>query len=713
MDHSSLSRTQHTPEFLLSILESTYAGIVTCDVHGFVNYANSKAEEILSMSYNDYQAVGRYHTDRPFRYPENNQPLKREELPILRALQGELIRNQELLLEKPDGQIRLISVGGNPLYDSNKKLIGAMISMVDVTDIRSKSQELISQNKRLQESVIERTSILQDMNVALGRSQSRFRTIVEQSPVGIQIFNTKGKTILLNPAWKKIFNLPEEFIQNFIMKEYNVLEDPLLVKNGVDKIVRRSFEGETNKIPAFYYDPQAVGHDFKGKWIESIMYPLKQADGSVREIVLIHNDVTEIYESREHKHRFLATQNFLADVSEKLISNLDLGKNMENVASALIPFFCDGVFVDMLEGDRINRIITKHRNPETERLMNEIKKFFNPTVESPQPTGRVIRSGEPELLENVDFKIIAKHTVNTEHAELIQKIGIRSHIATPLKFQNEVIGALNFLITTERRHFDEQDMAVSVELARRAAIAFSNARLYKEAQTAVQQRDDFISIASHELKTPITSLKLQHEVIMKAVRDAHLESEDSRFATKAASNANRQLDRLTRLVEDMLDISRISTGKLAMNFTNTDFTHVIKEVIERFEYQLKTLGIELKITQLVQTTIHADPYRMEQVLTNLLSNAIRYGEKKPILISLINENERVVFKIKDHGMGIAKQDQERIFNRFERALSFNELSGLGLGLFISRQIVEDHGGELLVESSPGLGSTFSMILKSI
>ncbi len=699
-------------EFYRSILESSYAGVVTCDLDGKITFANKRSSEIrgdllaVETALDAWAERGLvYHLDSEIR-------LTGEELPLFKALRNKAtIRGQEARMKRADGTWVIISISANPLYQE-EKLIGAMATFVDITASRQKTQELTVINQQLLERVSERTSILQDMNLALNRSQTRFRTIVEQAPFGIQIFSSSGKTILVNPAWNKIFHLPQEMIDNFILKEYDVLNDPLLEKCGHAPIIKRAFAGEFVTLPDLFYNPRDNGFDFDGMWLESIMYPLKQPDGSVHEVVLIHNDVTEKYVTRELKNRFKLTQDFLGRVTDLLLSTLDYEEIITQIANFSVPFLADGAIVDLIEDEKIKRIVTHHCVQETEMLMREIQQKYTPTMESPQPSSRVIRTGLPELLVNVLSKEIAERTRDAYHAKLIQRIGIRSHIAVPLIFRGEVIGALNFLITTDRRHFDEQDLAISIELARRSAIAINNARLYRDAKNAIQQRDDFISIASHELKTPITSLKLQQEVIIHALGEI-ADHPDAEFIKRSAGSYGKQLDRLTRLVEDMLDISRISTGKLAMDFKTVDFSQTILEVVERFSSQLKTLNIDIIVEELRPVSISCDPYRMEQVITNLITNAIRYGGKKPIHISMKTDAGHLYLKVKDQGIGIATMDQERIFHRFERAISFDHISGLGLGLYISKQIVLEHAGELSVESSPNLGSTFTIKLKLV
>jgi signal transduction histidine kinase len=173
--------------------------------------------------------------------------------------------------------------------------------------------------------------------------------------------------------------------------------------------------------------------------------------------------------------------------------------------------------------------------------------------------------------------------------------------------------------------------------------------------------------------------------------------------------SNRQLDRITRLIEDMLDISRISQGKIILNSQRKNLSALVLDVIQRFTDELNEEKISLTSELEEDIYIYCDPSRIEQVITNLMTNAIRYGQKKPIQLSLRSQGEIAEIEIKDGGIGIAPNNHERIFGRFERAVGF-EMSGLGLGLYISKQIIDEHQGKISVESEIDQGATFKVSL---
>lgn len=227
---------------------------------------------------------------------------------------------------------------------------------------------------------------------------------------------------------------------------------------------------------------------------------------------------------------------------------------------------------------------------------------------------------------------------------------------------------------------------------------------------ALKLRDEFLSIASHELKTPLTSLSLQIQILK-----FNLLKNNPRMLTKEEllqflNKMDIQVLRLARLVEDMLDISRIDCGNFIPILRPVDLETLIYNVVERLAPQFNVAGCNIKICPMQKIVGIWDSYRIEQVIVNLISNAIKYGAKKPILIEVLKKNETAIIHVKDYGIGIAKENQQRIFNRFERAVSAKGVTGLGLGLYIVKKILAAHQGSISLESDVGQGSTFTVEL---
>jgi PAS domain S-box-containing protein len=231
----------------------------------------------------------------------------------------------------------------------------------------------------------------------------------------------------------------------------------------------------------------------------------------------------------------------------------------------------------------------------------------------------------------------------------------------------------------------------------------------KKLEEALKARDQFLSMASHELKTPLTSLKLQAQLNLRNLLSRKEVPIDRQVAV--ANQTNDLVGRLTRLIDDMLDVSRIRTGKLRLEKGHHEMGDIVREVVLRMSVLFEAVGLSIPALE-VQEKVFGfwDRFRIEQVIGNLLTNAIRYGRGKPIELRIRREEEHVLVSIKDQGYGIAKEDLLRIFDRFERAAYTSELAGLGLGLFISREIIEAHDGHIFVESELDEGSTFHICI---
>jgi PAS domain S-box-containing protein len=224
-------------------------------------------------------------------------------------------------------------------------------------------------------------------------------------------------------------------------------------------------------------------------------------------------------------------------------------------------------------------------------------------------------------------------------------------------------------------------------------------------RAAIRTRDEFLSIASHELKTPLTSLKLHGELLARALG----QEVDRARAQRIVGQSAKQIDRLSVLVDDMLDVSRIATGKLSLLRETVSIAQLAAEVVEAFRPQFERHGAAI---DLQADAVHArvDRARLEQVLVNLVGNALKYGAAKPVRVRVDQRDGCARIEVTDEGIGISREHHERVFARFERAVPANGITGLGLGLFISKQIVEMHGGKISVESEPGRGSTFTVML---
>lgn len=257
--------------------------------------------------------------------------------------------------------------------------------------------------------------------------------------------------------------------------------------------------------------------------------------------------------------------------------------------------------------------------------------------------------------------------------------------------------------------FNEMVGRMQAELTARERAQAEREALLVELRQALHARDEFLSIASHELRTPLSALSLQAGALRRAAERAADAGMPAASVHQRATAMVKQGERLERLVAGLLDVSRIMMGKVTLHPERIDLPGLIRETIDGLASGPAPLASPIAL-QAEPVEIFADRLRVEQVVTNLLTNAVKYGESKPIEVTVQKDHASARVTVRDHGMGIASEDIERIFQRFERAVSERHFGGLGLGLWIVRQVLDAMGGTVSVESWPGEGSLFTIEL---
>ena len=317
---------------------------------------------------------------------------------------------------------------------------------------------------------------------------------------------------------------------------------------------------------------------------------------------------------------------------------------------------------------------------------------------------QVLRTGQPWLATEIDEALLREQMREQREVAIGAVLGVRSGMVVPLFARDRILGAMVFLSSRPGRH-TPRELPLAQELGRRAGMAIDNARLYAQSQVSVQVRDQFLSVASHELRTPLTSLNMTVDALLDNTIPATPEN-----LRKALSITRRQIKRLTHLVDELLNVSRIAAGRLALELEDVDLSAVVREVLDRFEGELSrtATSVSLRAAPLIGRW---DKSALDQVVTNLMSNALKFGAGKPIEITVdaLDGSARLV--ITDHGIGIPFDRLPHIFERFERAVSARQYGGLGLGLYIARAIVDAFGGSIQARSAgPGAGATFTVEL---
>lgn len=402
-------------------------------------------------------------------------------------------------------------------------------------------------------------------------------------------------------------------------------------------------------------------------------------------------------------------QKFLSRAGELLVSTLDYRMTLDTIAKLAVPYLADWCAFDMInEEGLLENLVVYHRDAKRIEIAKKLHDSYLNTG-GILGSDKVVKTGKVEIFNKVDDSMRKQYALTDFQIDLANQLGDTSAMIVPVMVHGKILGAITFATAESGRTYDRHSIETAEELARRVGLAMENSKLYQISQEAIEVRNDFLSIASHELNTPITSLKLQLQMVKKSLLSNKEGTLPLEKFTRSVEASVKQVDRLINLVQILLDVSRIQSGKFTFNFEELNASSVVQEVLDRHKEICQNSGCEIKLDIPDSLDVVWDKTRIEQVITNLLTNAIKYAPGE-IDISLKQIGEIVTIKVKDHGKGIPTHKLKTVFERFERVASNESVSGLGLGLYIVKQIVEGHSGKVEVESEENKGTSFSIIL---
>jgi PAS domain S-box-containing protein len=540
------------------------------------------------------------------------------------------------------------------------------------------------------------------------RSEERYRQQSEQLAIilagvadGITAHDADGKLLYANDAAARACAYPDaasllaappgEVVTRFDL--YDEAGAPL----GWQQLPgRRVIAGEPSATQLMRVHARATGDEW---WSLVKATAVRDADGRPYLAVNIMRDVTEQRRGEQAKQ-------FMADATSVLASALDYRDTLERLARLAVPRLADWCSVDMLEGKALVQVAVAHIDPAKVALAQELNRRYPDDPAAPTGAPAVVRTGVSELHPEIDDSLVAAVVKDPALLQIIRDLGLRSSMTVPLLARGRAIGALTLVSAESRRRFGPGDLAFAEELGRRAGLAVDNARLFREATDAVKARDEFLAVAGHELRTPLTALLLQLSSLLR-LASKNQEGEWPRV-TERLDKTTRHGRRLQKLINELLDVSRVTSGRLALEPETIDLTALVRDTVERLTEESVKAGCRIQLQAPGPVLGMWDRQRLDQVVTNLVSNAIKYGAGCPIELKIEQTEAAAVLTVRDHGIGIDAEHQARIFGRFERAVSDRNYGGLGLGLWIARQIVEAHGGTIRVESAPGRGALFAV-----
>lgn len=660
------------------ILHGITDGITVQEPSGKLIYANASAAQIIGFATPGelivtpvQEVITRFEL-----MDESGAPFPLSRLPGRLALQGQVPSEEIMRFRiKATGEEHWSIVNAAPVFDAQGRVQFAVNIFRDFTARR-----------RLEDAERAQRELLQ----------------VTLRSIGDAVIATDLETRItfMNPIAEQLTGWSQPDAQGKRLADvFKIINEQTRqpVESPADKVLARGvIVGLANHTVLLARDGRELPIDDSGA-------PIRGRDGMVVGVILVFRDVTE-------ERRAQTRLALLAEASHILSSSLDYETTLKNVAQFIVPQFADWCTVTILQEDgALQQLAVAHKDPARVESIHELQRRYPLDPNATRGVAQVIRTGQPELIPEIPDSLLTQLIQDPDVLQIIRDLGLRSSMTVPLTARERVFGAVSFTWAESGHLYGAEDLAFAQDLARRAAMAIDNARLYARAESAIGARDQFLSLASHELRTPITSIAGFAELLER--RAAHAEALTERDH-RALQLIYEQSNRLTQLINSMLDLSRIELGQFSIERAPVDLNGLTRKTID-------AVRLTLERHQLVYAEptepliVMGDELRLEQVLQNLIQNAIKYSPRGGRVEARLERREQAAcFTVTDEGIGIPRDELPNLFQRFARAGNARALpiSGMGVGLFVVRQIVNLHGGRVEVSSEEGRGSTFRVYL---
>jgi PAS domain S-box-containing protein len=577
----------------------------------------------------------------------------------------------EFRIRRHDGEYRWFKTRGVPIRDAQGRIVKWFGTCTDIEEQKQAVDEL-------------------------RRSEERFRQLADSMPQIVFTARPDGRVDYLNRRWSEYAGLTEVDGENWLSVLHPDDRGACLAE------AQRTFaSGDPFEMEMRLRE----GRTGLYRWHLARSVPVRDQAGRV---VRWYGTGTDIHDRKQAED----AARFLAEVSAALAAVVDYETTLQKVAALAVPQFADWSAVDMAEPDgTLRRLAFVHQDPQQLRLGRELIERYPSEEDAPGSISHVFRSGQPVIIGEITDEMLSKTARDEEHLGLLRAVGVRSYICVPLVAAGETLGVLTFATAESGRRYAHSDLAMAEDLAHRAAIAIQNAKLYRELRAADRLKDEFLAMLAHELRNPLAAIRNAHYV-MKAP------GSDETILPQVREIAERQVDHMARLLDDLLDVARISRGRIELRKEPLDAAALANQTVESIRPLIEARKHELTLSVPAEPAwIEADPTRLEQILNNLLNNAAKYTDRGGrIHLAVECEAGEVAFRVRDTGVGIAPDMLPHIFDPFvqaERRLDRSH-GGLGIGLTLVKKLVELHGGSVVARSAGlGCGSEFIVRLPAI
>ncbi|MBX3444872.1 MAG: PAS domain S-box protein [Planctomyces sp.] len=529
---------------------------------------------------------------------------------------------------------------------------------------------------------------------ALRRQERQLRLVSDNAPVYIAHCDREHRFKFVNRAYAERFGLaPEDLLGRTIS---DVLGESAFASLG--PYLARVLSGER-----VVFEVEVPYRQLGPLHMLCAYAPETSESGDVIGHVAAVTNITERRRAEQHTR-------FLADASAALGTVIDVDSTLSMVARLSVPAFADWCVVDILEADdSLRRVAAAHADPQKLKLAEDLHRRYPTGRDAGYGVWKIVRTGEAELVEDINDEMLSRTIREADHLAMIREVGPRSYIGVPLAVRGRTLGVIRFLTSESGRRFGPAELAVARDLADRAAVAIENARLYEALRDADRRKDVFLAMLAHELRNPLAPMRNALEILKLSERDPAA-------AREAREIAERQVQSLSRMVDDLLDVSRIMQGKIELRRERVDLRTLLSRAVETARPTIDAAGHALRV-RLPDEPLwtDADVVRIAQVISNLLHNAAKYTDAGgTITVEAFEDGAEAVVRVRDTGIGIDPAILPQVFEMFMQVDSAGARAqgGLGIGLTVVRTLVELHGGTVQARSPGiGLGSEFEVRLK--
>ncbi|HEX2090926.1 MAG TPA: ATP-binding protein [Longimicrobiaceae bacterium] len=458
--------------------------------------------------------------------------------------------------------------------------------------------------------------------------------------------------------------------------------------------------------------PVRIGGEFIGV-MEFFARQVVEADeGLLAMMTAIGSDIGQFVKRKQAEERLREReelQRFFARVSTMLAAATpDYEATLRHLAHLAVPALADWCTIFTVdEGGSVQRVQIAHADRGREPVAQRLARYpVDPA--HPHPVLEVVKTGSPLLLSEITPEMVRDAARDEEHRRLLEELGMRSAMFVPLTARGRTLGAITLVSAESGRCYDEEDLGVAHEFARRAALSLDNARLYAESSEANRVKTDFLATMSHELRTPLNAMIGYTDLLAEGIPERVSEPVMG-YVRRIGLSARH----LLQLIEEILVFSRLEASRETLVAETVELAELVSEVRAIIEPLAAGKGLRFAIRAPEKpVTLRTDPRKVRQILVNLLGNAVKFTEEGEIEFRAERRDGQVMFQVRDTGIGIAPEHLEKIFDPFwqVRQSTTRVASGTGLGLSVTRRLAALLGGRVEVESTPGEGSVFTVRL---